>query len=668
MKKRRVRGLIFILILASIILTSCKKEEALDVFKRYSKAWEDKDYEKMYELLSSDSKEYISKDEFLARYNNIFGGIGAKNLKIELLEDKKEEIVFSLGMDTAAGPLKIDDYKLSLVEEKIDKKKTWLINWDESLIFPQMEKEDKVRIVTTAAKRGEIYDRFGKGLAINGNRYSIGIHPANYEEENTPLLAEILDIDEEIIIESLERNKNPEHFVPLVKIPLEERDLLDQVLELEGLVYQEVEDRVYPGGEATGSLIGYVKPITAEELEKDEDGVYTSTSRLGRFGLEEVYEKELRALDGREIYISKLKDGKEVERISLLKTEAQDGKDLKVSIDRKLQETIYQELKDDSANSLALDPKTGQVLAMVSSPNFDPNLHTSYISNKEKKRQEELGVNIYENKFNKAYSPGSTFKLITAALGLEKGSINPEEKINIQGKGWQKDSSWGNYKINRVDESIESLNLDDALVYSDNIYFARAALEIGEKDFLEGVKNFGFGEELALEFPMAPSQISNDGGLANEILLADTGYGQGQILMSPLHLSLVYSSLVNEGRIMEPSIFLKEDPKVWKENVISKENSDLLLKSLINVVESKNGTGHDAKLDKYLIAGKTGTAELKSSQEDRGQENGWFIAMDVEDPSLVISTMVEDVAERGLSRYTVLKVKNIMEAYMEGKN
>lgn len=667
MKKNKILGLIFILILSSLVLSSCKKEEAIDSFNLYKKAWEEKDYEKMYGFLSEESKETISKESFIERYENIFGGIGANNIKIEVIKENKEEINFSLKMDTLAGELKVDDYQLTMVEEKVDKKKLWSINWAPNLIFPQMEGEDKVRIVSSAARRGEIYDKFGNGLAINGKRYSLGIHPANYDDANTPVLAELLDIDKEIIVDGLEKNKNPEHFVPVVKLPLEEKDLLEELLEIDGLVYQEVEERIYPGGEATGSLIGYVKPITAEELEKDEDGVYTSTSRIGRFGLEEVYEKELRAIDGKEIYISKVKDGKETEKISLIKTEAQDGKDLNTSIDTDLQKKIYDEMGGDSGASVALDPKTGQVLAMVSSPNFDPNLYTSYISNTEKERQDNLEVNIYENKFNKAYSPGSTFKLITAAIGLESGAINQGEKISIKGKGWQKDKSWGSYQIKRVNDSIESLDLDDALIYSDNIYFARAALEIGEKEFVNRSKDFGFGDDIPIDYPMANSQISNDGALTNEILLADTGYGQGQVLMSPLHLALVYSSLVNQGSIMEASLFKNDDPKVWKEDVMTKEISDKLLKSLTKVIDNKNGTGHEGKLDKTILAGKTGTAELKSSQDDKGQENGWFVALDVEDPSIVIAMMVEDVADRGLSKHTVLKVKNVMEYYLENK-
>src|SRR5699024_2091203 len=166
-------------------------------------------------------------------------------------------------------------------------------------------------------------------------------------------------------------------------------------------------------------------------------------------------------------------------------------------------------------------------------------------------------------------------------------------------------------KINRVDTSISSVDLKDAFTYSDNIYFARMALNIGEDNLLEGSKKFGFGEELPIDYPMESSQIVNNDEFESEILVADTGYGQGQVLISPLHLSLIYSSLVNDGNIMKPSLENKEENKVWKENVMSGESKDIILDSLVNVVEDKNGTGNDAKLDNIKLAGKTGTAELK---------------------------------------------------------
>lgn len=667
MKKFKILLLFIFFISVLLIFTACSDKKPIDYFNTYKESWESKDYEKMYSMLSQKSKDYISKDDFISRYVNIYDGIEADGINIDIKEVEKEDqiIRFSLRMNTIAGEVIQDDYEVKMVKENTDKGNQWTLEWNEGLIFPQMDKGDKVGVSFSKGKRGEIYDRSGKDLAVNGTRYNVGIHPGRYDRLSTPTLAGLLDINEEIIEKELDRNTNPEHFVPIVKLSLDNKELLNKVLEIEGVIYQEVNERVYPGGEALGSLIGYIRPITAEELEKDEDNVYTGTSIVGRFGLEEVYEKSLRPIDGAEIYISKIKDGKEVERISLVKKEAKDGKDLNVTIDMELQKKIYTEMGGDVGASTAIDPRTGEVLAMVSSPSFDSNLYTTYISNAQREKWDKMDVDVFENKFNKSYSPGSTFKLVTAAIGLERGIINPSEKASIQGKGWQKDSSWGNYMVNRVNQEISNVDLNDAIVYSDNIYFAMTAIKIGEKNFIEGAKKFGFGEDIPVGYPMANSQIVSGDKIENEILLADTGYGQGQVMLSPLHLSLVYSAMVNDGDIMEPLLETNDETKVWKEDVLSDNTRKTLLNSFINVIEDKKGTGHSGKLDNIKLAGKTGTAELKKGQEEKVRENGWFVAMDVEDPKIVISMLIENVESRGGSKYLIPKVKNVMKYYLE---
>ncbi|OLS03155.1 penicillin-binding transpeptidase domain-containing protein [Tissierella creatinophila] len=671
MKKYKILTIFMIAIISIFTFTACSKETVKDSFNIYKTALEDKDYKKMYTMLSSSSKEVIKEEDFIERYNKIYEGIDAKNIKVDVKEneEEKETVNFIVQMDTLAGKISIDNYKAKMVKEKREDKKGWFIEWDESLIFPGMSKDDKVKVKVLPAKRGEIYDRDGKGLAVNGKRYSVGIYPAVYDKSSNPVLANLLDIDEEIIDKKLEKNMDPEQFIPIVKLALEDKEKLAQVLEIEGVRYYEVEDRVYPGGEALGSLVGYLKPITADRLKEDKEGIYHNTSLVGKAGLESVYENTLLAKDGKEIYISKIEDEKEVEKKVLAKIEPKNGEDLYTTIDTELQKKIYSEMNGDIGTSTAIDPKTGEVLSMVSSPSFDSNLYTTYIPNSQRRKWEDMDISVFENRFNKAYSPGSTFKIVTATIGLEKGAINPLEKINIQGKSWQKDSSWGGYKINRVSQKLSSVDLNNAFVYSDNIYFAKSALKIGTKDFIAGSKKFGFGEELPIKYPFAKSQIANEEKIGDEILLADTGYGQGQVLMSPLHLSLVYSNLVNDGNIMEPVLEKKEgeEPKIWKENIVTEENRTIVLNSLINVIEDKDGTAHEAKLPGIKLAGKTGTAELKLSQKDKGQENGWFVVMNVDNPKIVISMMIEGVEGRGGSHYVVPKVRNIMEYYLKDK-
>ena len=373
MKKIKMLKLIIISTIVLLTLTSCSGQTPEEAFNLYKKALEEKDYESMYGILSEESKEQIKKEDFIGRYENIYGGIEAENIKVDIekAKDKDGNMEFTLNMDTIAGPLSIEDYKVKMVKEEGEDKKAWFIDWDERLIFPGMEKEDKVGIKILPAKRGSIYDKDGQALAVNGKRYSLGIYPAVYKEASNKELADLLDIDEAIISDNLEKNTDPEQFVPIVNLALEDRERLNRTLAIEGIQYYEVEERVYPGGEALGSLVGYIKAITAEELQEDKEGAYQTTSLVGKAGLEIVYEKTLRAQDGREIYISKIEDGEEVEKLLVAKTEAKDGEDLNTTIDSELQKKIYREMDGDVGAASAIDPKTGKVLAMVSSPSFD---------------------------------------------------------------------------------------------------------------------------------------------------------------------------------------------------------------------------------------------------------------------------------------------------------
>ncbi len=137
--------------------------------------------------------------------------------------------------------------------------------------------------------------------------------------------------------------------------------------------------------------------------------------------------------------------------------------------------------------------------------------------------------------------------------------------------------------------------------------------------------------------------------------------------MSPLHVSLVYSMLVNDGNIMEPLLEKKEDGnfKIWKEGLVSKENKDIILEDLVQIIEDKDGSGHDGKIENIKLAGKTGTAELKATQDSKGQENGWFVSMNVDDPKIVVAMMIEGVEDRGGSHFVVPLVRNIIEDYLK---
>ncbi|QQK79483.1 hypothetical protein HUG20_06080 [Salicibibacter cibi] len=220
--------------------------------------------------------------------------------------------------------------------------------------------------------------------------------------------------------------------------------------------------------------------------------------------------------------------------------------------------------------------------------------------------------------------------------------------------------------MTRVTDPEEPVDLRDALVFSDNIFLAQTALEMGEDTFAEGIGEFGFGEDVPSTYPVESSTLTEDDTFENEVMLADSSYGQGEVQMSPLHLSMTYTPFLNEGDMLAP-VLLTEDagePEVWNEDVMEPETADTILQSLIEVVEESDGTGHEAQVSGRTLAGKTGTAELKESLEDEDNDQlGWFVAFDADEADLLVTMMLEDVQEDGGSGYVVPKVGDIIEEY-----
>lgn len=667
MKKRmkKLSSLVFIIAItvSVFLLSGCSnKDEMKKTVDDYTRLLNEKKYDELYEILTIDSKDYIKeefggKEGFINKYSAIYSAMGVNNIKINVGEIKDESrIPVTLSMDTMAGKLKYEDITIKLKKED-DKYK---ICWDESLILPDMVQGDKIRVKIINGKRGNILDKDNNLLAYNGEANYVNIDPNLFKTESISDLAKVLDISEEYIEKKIESNTNKNYAINLVKVSKYEVDRVEKALNIEGVTSQVINSRVYAEGEAFGSLLGYIGNITAEELEKKSDKGYTASSQIGKNGLEQVYEEKLRATDGVHIYIERGS-----EEITVAKTKASDGEDIKLSIDSKLQKEVYDQMDKKKGASIAMDSITGEVLAMVSSPSYDSNIMVTYKTKTIGKEWEENENACFDNRANNLYSPGSTMKLITAAVGLENKVIDPNEKMKIDGLNWQNSSSWGNYKVTRV-KDVSSVNLYDAVVNSDNIYFADKAIKIGSENLIEGAKKFGLGAEIDFEYPMPNSQISNNGKIDSEILLGDTGYGQGEVLTTPLQLTIAYSSLANEGKIMAPRLVISEnkEAKVYSD-AIKKEYLDELKKDFSGVINDSDGSGYLCKINGEDLAGKTGTAEIKFTKEDTsGDENSWFVVVDMNKSKLAISMVMENMKEKSTSKDLVPKVKNIMESYI----
>lgn len=354
--------------------------------------------------------------------------------------------------------------------------------------------------------------------------------------------------------------------------------------------------------------------------------------------------------------------------MELANREVKNGKDVKLTIDARMQLILYERLKEDEGCSVAMNPYTGEVLALVSTPSYNNN---QFILGMSQTQWDLLNGDERQplyNRFRQVWCPGSSFKPVTAAVGLETGAVNPEEDYGKEGLSWQKDSSWGSYYVTTLHE-YEPAILENALIYSDNIYFAKAALKIGAENMAEGLRKLGFGESVPFEISMSASRYSNSETIETEVQLADSGYGQGQILVNPLHLACIYTAFCNEGNMIKPYLVYQEDSQAqwWIPEAFSKETAERVLEGMKKVVNSPEGTGYAAHREDMVLAGKTGTAEIKDSKEDtEGTELGWFAVLtpdkNNERPVLIVS-MVEDVKGRGGSGYVVEKSSKALELW-----
>ncbi|HIV42362.1 MAG TPA: penicillin-binding transpeptidase domain-containing protein [Candidatus Mediterraneibacter guildfordensis] len=652
-----------------------------EVLISYMNCISEQKYNEMYEMIDVQNSGNISQEDFVQRNSAIYEGIEVRNMKIQITEYKEAErtVYYESSFDTIAGSVSFDNEAVFTSD-----KDGYKLVWHDSLIFPELSADDKVRISTTQAERGQILDRNEKVLAGKGTVSSVGIIPGKLEDRDQSIqeIANLLEITKENIEDKLSANwVKDDSFVPIKTVPkvdelnltslapdtemLQENERQQKLLDISGVMISDEEVRSYPLGEAAAHLIGYVQNVTAEDLEKHPGEGYSSNSVIGRSGAESLYETELKGKDGYKIYIVD-SEGNEIATIT--ETLKEDGKDIRLTIDSDLQKELYEQFKTDRGCSVAMNPYTGEVLALVSTPSYDNNDFILGMSDETWTALNEDENQPLYNRFRQIWCPGSTFKPVIAAIGLKTGTLDPNEDFGNEGLSWQKDSSWGSYEVTTLHE-YEPVIMKNALIYSDNIYFAKAALKIGADNLMNSLNEIGFNQKTPFEITMEESQYSNTERIETEIQLADSGYGQGQILVNPLHLASIYTSFLNDGNILQPYLQYSENPagKIWVNEAFSSETVSQVMDGLTGVVNDPNGTGYTAHRDDILLAGKTGTAELKESKEDTsGTEIGWFTVFtadkNAESPILLVS-MVENVKGIGGSGYVVSKDKAVLDQY-----
>jgi penicillin-binding protein len=613
------------------------------VAEAFLQAWIAGEYGVMYDLLDQTSRGKYDWEYFHGRYTGISSGIGLQDVNYTLGERRENgernrtRIAFEANLFTyTVGAIKIQN---SITLTRADWRLPWRVEWHPGLIFPELTGNRKVSLHREAPRRGSIFDRHGRPLAEYRTFKEVGVVPGRYSDREglVRAVAALLEIPPRSIEEKLNQPWVKEGlYVPLAVLAPEQETLLPELLRIQGVKINNVERRYYPAGKMLAHVIGYLGELTAEELSEKKEFGYYSGDAAGKLGLEAALEHVLGGQFGFTLRIME-EDGSDAAIIA--SRELKQGEDVILTIDLDLQQAAEEALAGKIGAVVAMEPATGELLALASSPGFDPNWFTKGLSTEQ---WQALLADPARPFLNRAiwglYPPGSTFKALTAAAALDAGVLDPAEKVRIEGEGWQLSPAWGGYQVKRVYSNRTLLDLDEAMRFSDNIYFARVGLVLGPALFESYGDRFGFGEKIPFELPVAVSRLSKN-GINTEILLADSSFGQGEIIMTPLHLTLVYCAFAGAGRMPLPRLWFSGEPAPapWKEAVISPATAGVVHRALINAVSGAEAPTAGTAAG-FTAAGKTGTAQVELG----GGNICWYITYaPAGAPQIVVTVLVE---------------------------
>ena len=657
-KKKYIIGIsVCVLLIVSVFFIFNQGKSNEQVITEYFELLKKKDYKQMYQMLDQKTVYTPTQKYFVEKYKEIYDDIGANNIQVKILDEKNDIVKYQISMDTVAGTIEYKN-KIGVKNEQIQ--------FNNNLIMKDYKDGCKIKVTTyNPEKRGRILDRNGKVLAEDGKGYSVGLVKGKLNGENDyGQIAQYLETDVETLQKKMSASWiNDDSFVPIKTVSeATKNDLTNKnILGINGVKISTVSIRTYPYDKVASHIVGYVQNVNAEDLKKHKNEGYNSTSVIGRSGIEAAYEEKLRGITSGKIDLVD-KNDKVIKELCHKKVKMS-PQDITLTIDIDLQQSLYNEYQNDKSASVALNPKTGEVLALVSTPSYSNN---DFVLGLSTDKWNALNNDVNQplmSRYKQTYTPGSSMKSITAAIGLETKTIDPNKDLGAKDK-WQKDSSWGNYYVTTLHAPSPN-DLKNAITYSDNVYFARSALNIGKDNLFKYYKNLKIGEKIPFELALNKSQYINKNQKVSDQLIADSGYGQGQILMNPVQLASIYSAFVNKGSIYQPHI-VQGQTKTWIKNVFSKETTKTIKEALINAIADKNGTGHAIYHDHVVLAGKTGTAEIKQSQSDTtGTELGWFTVMTTDEKQpILMTTVVEDVKNRGGSGYVVEHTKAPLDLYL----
>ncbi|MBE9200600.1 MULTISPECIES: penicillin-binding protein 2 [unclassified Nodularia (in: cyanobacteria)] len=534
---------------------------------------------------------------------------------------------------------------------------------------------NRLRIIPKQPERGNIFDRNGKLLASTRSPRSVYLWPMAHTKAEWSVvgsrLEKILDIPKEEIEKTLEEaGPNSSSLIRIARDLTEAQitGLKEYENELQDVEIHTEAVRYYPHGKELAHVLGYTRELTPEQLKQKQDSGYRLGDVIGQMGSEKAYEKLLRGeWGGQQVEV----DGAGRPIRVLGEKQAKSGQDLNLTIDLNLQIAANKALGNYNGAIVALDPKNGAVLAMVSRPTFDPNIFSKQKLTEKDWETVQGANNPLVNRALSAFPPASTFKIVTTAAGLESGKFSPNTVLQTYGSltiGGRRFGEWNH-------AGFGPLGFVGAMQWSSDTFFYQIGRAVGGPTLIEWTRKFGFGEKTGFEFASEETAglVPDDQWKRKEWKMPWTigdsinmSIGQGALSTTPLQVAVMFAVPANGGYRVQPHLLKdNEEARSWRESVNMKPTTVKVLRDGLRKVIT-HGTGQ--VLNKPTlppVAGKTGTAE--AWQRGVKRNHAWFGAYAPADqPEVVIVAFAEHSGGGGGSLAGPMMLE-IMEDYFQRK-
>ncbi|HBU26190.1 MAG: penicillin-binding protein 2 [Synechococcus lacustris] len=526
--------------------------------------------------------------------------------------------------------------------------------------------ENRVRLVPRSPMRGRLLDRRGRLMAGNRLTYNLYLLPKELNDARwqqlQPRLANLLQIPADRLNHQRQSGLNPDGYrIELIADlkPDQVLRLKEQQVNLQGLQVDQDYRRSYTYGALGAHVLGYTSPITDAEYQYLEEKGYRIQDRIGRIGIEAVYENHLRGeWGGQQLEVNA---AGEVQRV-LGDKQAKAGKDLTLTLDLDLQRAADEALGTVAKGAIvALDPRTGAVRAMASKPNYDPNIFSRNINTAEWKFLNRTEAPLL-NRALQGFPPASTFKIVTTAAGIESGLMNAKSTLPTFNSFCYAGMCYGDHG------SFGAIGFPLALAVSSNSFYYQVGLKVGEAELFKAARRFGYGSYTGIELKTEESPgLLGDAAWKKQVLKeawtpVDTitsAIGQGALQVTPLQMARLYAAVANGGNLVTPHLVEgKHVPK--PQGMGLKADTIKMLHQGLRRAVTEGTAKVLADPNLPAVAGKTGTGE-----DPPRPDHAWFGGYaPAEKPQLVIVAFAENSGGYG-GTVSAPMVKKLMEVFFK---